>query len=156
FPQLRWHRGLFALCNCDACIYRGLFLYYKIRREVYMMKQYLQKLMNGENITMVEMTEASRLLFDGKVTESEAGAFLGLLSLKGETADEITGLVQAIREKSPAIFTVEGSVIDNCGTGGDRSGSFNISTTSAFVIAGAGITVAKHGNRSVSSKTGSA
>lgn len=121
-----------------------------------MMKQYLQKLMNGENLTMEEMTEASRLLFDGKVTESEAGAFLGLLSLKGETADEITGLVQAIREKSPAIFTVEGSVIDNCGTGGDRSGSFNISTTSAFVIAGAGITVAKHGNRSVSSKTGSA
>ncbi|MBS4205328.1 anthranilate phosphoribosyltransferase [Lederbergia citrea] len=120
------------------------------------MKPYLQKLMAGENLSMDEMTEAARLLFTGEASESECGALLGLLALKGETADEVAGLVNAIRERSPATLSVPGSVMDNCGTGGDGSHSFNISTTSAFVIAGAGITVAKHGNRSVSSKTGSA
>ncbi|WP_062106628.1 anthranilate phosphoribosyltransferase [Bacillus niameyensis] len=120
------------------------------------MKPYLQKLMGGGHLSTEEMKEAGRILFAGQASESESGALLGLLALKGETADEIAGLVQAIREKSPAILSVQGSVIDNCGTGGDGSSSFNISTTSAFVIAGAGIKVAKHGNRSVSSQTGSA
>ncbi|MBS4197215.1 anthranilate phosphoribosyltransferase [Lederbergia citri] len=120
------------------------------------MKLYLQKLMNGEHLTMNEMTDAARKLFSGEISESEAGALLGLLALKGETADEIAGLVHALREKSPAILSLKDSVMDNCGTGGDGSSSFNISTTSAFVIAGAGIKVAKHGNRSVSSQTGSA
>lgn len=120
------------------------------------MKDYLQKLMDGQSLTMEEMVSAATLLFNGEVSDSEAGAFLGLLALKGETAEEIAGLVQAIRQKSPALLSLPRSVMDNCGTGGDRSGSFNISTTSAFVIAGAGITVAKHGNRSVSSQTGSA
>ncbi|MBS4206499.1 anthranilate phosphoribosyltransferase [Bacillus sp. FJAT-50079] len=120
------------------------------------MKPYLQKLMVGEDLTMEEMTEAARLLFTGEATESEAGALLGLLALKGETAGEVTGLVNAIRERSVPIATMQGSIMDNCGTGGDGSKSFNISTTSAFVIAGAGITVAKHGNRSISSQTGSA
>lgn len=120
------------------------------------MKLYLQKLMAGEDLTLDEMRDAARLLFTEKTSESEAGALLGLLALKGETVEEITGLVHAIRENSPAVLRLEGSVMDNCGTGGDQSHSFNISTTSAFVIAGAGITVAKHGNRSVSSKTGSA
>lgn len=112
--------------------------------------------MAGENLSLEEMKEAARLLFNGEASESESGALLGLLALKGETADEIAGLVHAIREKSPAILSTQGSVMDNCGTGGDGSSSFNISTTSAFVIAGAGIKVAKHGNRSVSSQTGSA
>ncbi|GIN56992.1 anthranilate phosphoribosyltransferase [Lederbergia ruris] len=120
------------------------------------MKTYLQKLMAGKSLTIEEMYKAGRLLFEGEATESESGALLGLLALKGETADEIAGLVQAIREKSPASLHVKHSVIDNCGTGGDGSSSFNISTTSAFVIAGTGIKVAKHGNRSVSSQTGSA
>lgn len=120
------------------------------------MKFYLQRLMAGENLSMQEMTEAGRLLFGGKASDSEAGALLGLLALKGETADEIAGLVNAIREQSPALLTTNKSVMDNCGTGGDGSKSFNISTASAFVIAGAGITIAKHGNRSVSSQTGSA
>ena len=95
-------------------------------------------------------------MFEGNVSESEAGALLGLLALKGETADEIAGLVNAIRENRLQHSMIQGSVMDNCGTGGDRLRSFNISTTSAFVIAGAGITVAKPGNRSVSSQTGSA
>lgn len=120
------------------------------------MKDQLQKLMAGENLSIDEMKEAAALLFTGKASDSEAGALLGLLALKGETADEIAGLVQAIREKSVPVKSVAGSIMDNCGTGGDGSKSFNISTTSAFVIAGAGIKVAKHGNRSVSSQTGSA
>ncbi|CAM4075580.1 anthranilate phosphoribosyltransferase [Lederbergia lenta] len=120
------------------------------------MKLYLQKLMAGESLTLEEMTEAARKLFAGEASESESGALLGLLALKGETAEEIAGLVKAIRERSTAISGIQGSVTDNCGTGGDGSKSFNISTTSAFVIAGAGITIAKHGNRSVSSQTGSA
>ena len=121
-----------------------------------MMKFHLQKLMAGENLNIDEMTEAAGCLFSGEASESEAGALLGLLALKGETADEIAGLVQAIRERSVPIQKVRGSVMDNCGTGGDGSRSFNISTASAFVIAGAGIKIAKHGNRSVSSQTGSA
>lgn len=120
------------------------------------MKPYLQKLMAGENLSIDEMREAAGKLFTGEASESEAGALLGLLALKGETAEEIAGLVSAIRERSTAIGGIQGSVMDNCGTGGDGSKSFNISTTSAFVIAGAGITIAKHGNRSVSSLTGSA
>lgn len=120
------------------------------------MKTYLQKLMAGENLSVDEMTAAARMLFSGEATDSEAGALLGLLALKGETANEIAGLVRAIRERSLPIQQITGSVMDNCGTGGDGSKSFNISTTSAFVIAGTGVKVAKHGNRSVSSQTGSA
>jgi anthranilate phosphoribosyltransferase len=120
------------------------------------MKPYLQKLMAGEDLSFDEMAAAAGMLFSGEATDSEAGALLGLLALKGETADEIAGLVQAIRERSVPLQKITGSVMDNCGTGGDGSHSFNISTASAFVIAGAGVKVAKHGNRSVSSQTGSA
>lgn len=120
------------------------------------MKRYLEKLIKHENLTLAEMEAAARLLFQESTTDIEIGAFLTALRGKGETADEITAIVQVIREKSLTIPEVIPDVIDNCGTGGDGSHSFNISTTSAFVIAGSGITVAKHGNRSISSKTGSA
>jgi anthranilate phosphoribosyltransferase len=120
------------------------------------MQQFLEKLLYRENLPFDEMVSASRNLFSEETTDSEMGAFLAALKLKGETPDEIAGLVEAIREKSVPIRHTGMSVMDNCGTGGDRSLSFNISTTSAFVIAGAGIKVAKHGNRSVSSRTGSA
>ncbi|MEK3889583.1 anthranilate phosphoribosyltransferase [Bacillus sp. FSL K6-3431] len=120
------------------------------------MKAYLQKLMVGENLSKDEMIQVARKLFTGDTSESESGALLGLLALKGETAEEIAGLVHAIRERSTPISGIHRNVTDNCGTGGDGSKSFNISTASAFVIAGAGITIAKHGNRSVSSQTGSA
>lgn len=90
------------------------------------------------------------------MTDSEIAAFLIGLKTKGETVEEIVGLVQAVREKSLTFSKKVANVMDNCGTGGDGSKSFNVSTTSAFVIAGAGIPVAKHGNRSISSKTGSA
>lgn len=120
------------------------------------MRIYLSKLMKGEHLTVDEMIACSDKIFSGEATESEVGALLGLLALKGETAEEITGLVQSIRARSIPFAQLEGNIMDNCGTGGDGSKSFNVSTTSAFVIAGAGITVAKHGNRSVSSQTGSA
>lgn len=120
------------------------------------MKAYLEKMMDQQNLTYEEMTNAADYLFTEDVSESEMGAFLAALKVKGETAEEIAGLVQVIREKSILIGSSVGPVMDNCGTGGDGSQSFNISTTSAFVIAGAGIKIAKHGNRSVSSRTGSA
>ncbi|WP_087974447.1 anthranilate phosphoribosyltransferase [Oceanobacillus rekensis] len=120
------------------------------------MKQYLKKVINGENLTVEEMKAATNYCFTDEVTESQIAALLTALQAKGETADEITGLVEVIREKSSFQTIPIPGAIDNCGTGGDQSNSFNISTTSAFVMAGAGITVAKHGNRSISSKTGSA
>jgi len=120
------------------------------------MRQYLEKVTDRQDLTLVEMEEAARVMFTEETSETEIGAFLTALKVKGETADEIAGLVNVIREKSLTIPKEIPGVMDNCGTGGDGSQSFNISTTSAFVIAGAGITVAKHGNRSISSKTGSA
>lgn len=120
------------------------------------MREYLQKLSENKSLSQVEMKDAVRKLFSEEVTDSEIAAFLIGLKTKGETVEEIVGLVQAVREKSLTFSKKVANVMDNCGTGGDGSKSFNVSTTSAFVIAGAGIPVAKHGNRSISSKTGSA
>ncbi|AUJ23777.1 anthranilate phosphoribosyltransferase [Virgibacillus dokdonensis] len=120
------------------------------------MKMYLEKLMQGKNLTMEEMKTAALSCLHNNVTESQIAALLTALQVKGETAEEVSGLAEAIRAQSPFHLELKKSVLDNCGTGGDMSGSFNISTTSAFVIAGAGVTVAKHGNRSISSRTGSA
>ncbi|MBA4537152.1 anthranilate phosphoribosyltransferase [Bacillus aquiflavi] len=118
------------------------------------MKEYLEKLAKNETFSEAEMQLAVKSLLENEITDSEIAAFLFGLKLKGETIDEITGIVSALREKAPS-FSAPAGTMDNCGTGGDGSQSFNVSTTSAFVIAGAGIPVAKHGNRSVSSKTGS-
>ncbi|MEH7391248.1 anthranilate phosphoribosyltransferase [Bacillus sp. JJ1474] len=120
------------------------------------MKSILQKISNGDSLTEQEITEATELLFTEDITDSEIAGLLIGLKTKGETVEEIAGLAKALRGKSLTFNTRIPNVMDNCGTGGDGSKSFNISTTSAFVLAGAGIPVAKHGNRSVSSKTGSA
>lgn len=120
------------------------------------MKYYLEKLMNRENLSQDEMKNATNHCFTEGITDTEIAAFLTALRSKGETSDEIAGIVDVIRSQSPLTSIQLPNVMDNCGTGGDKSYSFNISTTAAFVIAGAGITVAKHGNRSISSKTGSA
>ena len=120
------------------------------------MKHYLERLIERKSLMENEMEEAIQDMFTKEITDSEIAAFLTGLKSKGETAEEVTGLVKAIRKHSLSFTKKIPNVLDNCGTGGDGSKSFNISTTSAFVIAGAGITVAKHGNRSVSSKTGSA
>lgn len=120
------------------------------------MRQYLEKVAEGQNLTAEEMRRAAQTLFSDEVTDSEIGAFLMGLKSKGETAVEIASLAKVMREQAMTVETNASNVMDNCGTGGDGSQSFNISTTSAFVLAGAGVKVAKHGNRSISSKTGSA
>lgn len=120
------------------------------------MRTYLQRLSEGESLSQNEMQEAMEQLFSPETTDSEIAAFLMCLKTKGETTEEIVGLVNVLREKALPFSLKIPNVMDNCGTGGDGSKSFNISTTSAFVLAGAGIPVAKHGSRSVSSKTGSA
>ncbi|RIU91893.1 anthranilate phosphoribosyltransferase [Oceanobacillus picturae] len=120
------------------------------------MKQYLEKLINQENLTTEEIQGLMTSCINGGVSESEIASFLTALRVKGETPEEIAGMVEVIRSHSTFNGTRITNVMDNCGTGGDQSNSFNISTTAAFVIAGAGIPVAKHGNRSISSKTGSA
>ncbi|MEW4218668.1 anthranilate phosphoribosyltransferase [Rossellomorea marisflavi] len=120
------------------------------------MKHVLNKLSDGHSLGREEMREAVREMLQEGTTESEIACFLTLLRIKGETVDEITALVEVLREQAMPVRKLEQGVMDNCGTGGDRSQSFNISTTSAFVLAGAGVKVAKHGNRSITSRTGSA
>jgi anthranilate phosphoribosyltransferase len=120
------------------------------------MRQFLEHLSNQRSFSEEEMKQAVKHLFTDEVTDSELAAFLIGLKMKGETIEEIIGLVHVLRELAIPFDKPLQNVMDNCGTGGDGSKSFNISTTSAFVIAGAGIPIAKHGNRSISSKTGSA
>ncbi len=120
------------------------------------MKKHLEKLMNREDLSIQETEEAVSLCFESNITDTEMAAFLTALKVKGETSDEMTGIVNTIRSYSDYQSIDFPKIMDNCGTGGDQSYSFNISTTAAFVIAGAGVKIAKHGNRSISSKTGSA
>jgi anthranilate phosphoribosyltransferase len=110
-----------------------------------------------ENIDLseAEMAECMTDIMEGKATDAQIGAFLVALRIKGETVEEITGAARVMRDKAMKIEAPEG-VIDTCGTGGDMSGTFNISTTTALVVAAAGVPVAKHGNRSISSQSGSA
>ena len=120
------------------------------------MRDYLEKLMQANDLTMDEIGHVTNLCLTEDIPDTQIAAFLTALRIKGETPEEIAGIAQVIREQSVMNDIQLANVMDNCGTGGDRSNSFNISTTSAFVLAGAGIPVAKHGNRSVSSTTGSA
>ena len=115
----------------------------------------------GRDLSEAAMYQVMQSIMSGEATAAQIGAFITALRIKGETVGEITGAVRVMREKATRIDTgidtaTGGIIIDTCGTGGDGSGTFNVSTTSAFVVAGAGGIVAKHGNRSVSSKCGSA
>jgi len=103
-----------------------------------------------------EMAEVMQLLMEGKATDAQIGAFLIGLRMKGETVEEITAAVSVMRELATPVKVDLPHLVDTCGTGGDGASTFNISTTSAFVVAAAGGHVAKHGNRSISSKSGSA
>ena len=120
--------------------------------------QYLLKAVNRENLTAKEAQSAMESVLTGQVTDAQIAGLLVALRMKGETAEEITGFARAMRAKAAAVNHGLGSetVLDTCGTGGDCADTFNISTVTAFVVAGAGVRVAKHGNRSVSSQCGSA
>ena len=119
------------------------------------MKQILEQLLNQHNLTRDEAYNIMLSIMSGEYDDAQIAGFLMALRAKGETVDEIAGFAQAMREKMLTI-QLETTAIDMCGTGGDALGTFNISTAATFVIAGAGVHVAKHGNRSMTSKSGSA
>jgi anthranilate phosphoribosyltransferase len=122
-----------------------------------MIREGIQKLIDGANLTFGESQEIMREVMSGKATNAQIAAFLTALRLKGETVEERVASAAVMREHCRRIHPrVEGRLVDTCGTGGDKIKTFNISTTAAFVVAGAGVAIAKHGNRSVTSKSGSA
>ena len=121
-----------------------------------MIKDAIAKLADRASLTEQEAESVMLEIMDGAATPAQIAAYLMGLRLKGETVEEIAGSVRAMRAKAVRISVGDPLVVDTCGTGGDGAHTFNISTTTAFVVAGAGLTVAKHGNRSVSSKSGSA
>ncbi len=116
----------------------------------------IAKVIEGADLSRGEMADAMNQIMSGAATDAQIGAFLIALRVKGERVDEIAGAASVMREKATPIATKHDVIVDTCGTGGDHSGTFNISTTAAFVAAGAGLCVAKHGNRSVTSQSGSA
>jgi anthranilate phosphoribosyltransferase len=120
------------------------------------MKTVLQKLIARQNLSEIEAGEAFDLIMNGEATQAQLGAFLVALRLKGETIEELAGASRSMRRHAVFVDPRGKPVVDTCGTGGDSLGTFNISTTAAFVVAGAGVPVAKHGNRSITSKCGSA
>ena len=135
-----------------------------------MLKEAIYKLVTRQDLTEAEMTRAMEAIMEGSATEAQIGAFITALRMKGETVTEITAAAKVMRAKATRIpigdhlvdldrdeINVDReTVVDTCGTGGDATQTFNVSTTTAFVVAGAGLKVAKHGNRAVSSRCGSA
>ena len=121
-----------------------------------MIKEAISKIVKNQDLTEVEMMEVMNEIMTGAASPGQIGAFITALRIKGETVAEITGAARVMREKATKIDVKGKKVVDTCGTGGDKTMTFNISTAAAFVAAGAGLTVAKHGNRSVSSRSGSA
>ena len=120
-----------------------------------MIREAIHLLVQSIHLSEAEMAECMKEIMEGRATEAQVAAFLTALRIKGETVEEITGAARIMREKAATIKAPEG-VLDTCGTGGDMAHTFNISTAAAVVTAAAGVPVAKHGNRSVSSKSGSA
>ena len=121
-----------------------------------MLTKYLNKVLARRDLTPAEMEEAFRVITGGEVAHSQIGAFLAALRMKGESCAELVGAARMLRRAAAFIDCGGREVVDVVGTGGDGSDSFNISTASAFVAAGAGVTVAKHGNRAASSQCGTA
>ncbi|WP_372680124.1 anthranilate phosphoribosyltransferase [Desulfosarcina sp.] len=121
-----------------------------------MFKDHLATIISRTDLNQSQMAEMMSEIFDGQTTDAQVGAMMAALATKGETVEELAGAARAMRKKAHRIQAAAMPVVDTCGTGGDGLKTFNISTTTAFVVAGCGVTVAKHGNRSVSSKCGSA
>ena len=119
-------------------------------------REAIDKLVNRVNLSEAETIDVMNQIMTGEATPLQVAAFLTALRMKGESVEEITGAARVMREKAHRVNVGSKTVLDTCGTGGDQKGTFNISTTAAFVLAGAGVNVAKHGNRSVSSQSGSA
>jgi len=115
----------------------------------------VRKVASGETLSQDETADAFALMMSGAATEAQIGALLMGMRVRGETIEEIAGAARAMRAKAVKVKAPKGA-IDTCGTGGDAKGTFNISTCAAFVVAGAGVPVAKHGNKSISSRSGSA
>ena len=120
-----------------------------------MIQEAIQILVKGESITSELAAKTMKQIMEGDATPAQFGAFVTALRIKGETVEEVVGMAQVMREKSLSV-KFDGPLVDTCGTGGDGHGTFNVSTTAAFVVAGTGITVAKHGNRAMSGTCGSA
>ena len=119
------------------------------------MNEMLQKLIRHQHLTVDESRHAMTMIMEGAATPVLMGAYLTALAMKGPTSGEITGAAMVMREKATRIDAGGKTVVDTCGTGGDHSGTFNISTAAAIVAAGAGVAVAKHGNRGATSRSGS-
>lgn len=120
-----------------------------------MIREAIETLVAGRSLLQEEAAAVMEEIMTGEATPAQIGGFLVALRMKGETVDEVAGLAQVMREKALHV-DFQGPMVDTCGTGGDGAGTFNVSTAAAFVTAGAGLTVAKHGNRAASSKCGSA
>ena len=122
-----------------------------------MIREGIQKLIESTDLTFEESSEIMREVMSGKATNSQIAAFLTALRMKGESVEELIAFTSVMRSNCCTIHPqVKGRLVDTCGTGGDKVKTFNVSTAAAFVIAGAGVSVAKHGNRAVTSKSGSA
>lgn len=121
-----------------------------------MIQEAIQQLVEGQHLTQEQAYETLAEVMRGEATEAQIGALLVALRIIGEAPAEVAGFAQAMRNHARPVATCHPCVVDTCGTGGDALGTFNISTTAAFVVAGAGVPVAKHGNRAVSSQCGSA
>lgn len=121
-----------------------------------MFKELLNKIIHRENLNENEMSAMMMEIFSGNTTDAQIGAFMGALATKGESFEELAGAATAMRRKALRIETMAPTIVDIVGTGGDGAKTFNISTTTTFVVAACGVTVAKHGNRAVSSQCGSA
>ncbi len=121
-----------------------------------MIKEAIEKAVSKVDLNEAEMMAVMEEIMEGQATPAQIGSFITALRMKGETVEEVTGAARIMRQKATHVNACATTVVDTCGTGGDRLNTFNISTTAAFVVAAAGITVAKHGNRAVSSGCGSA
>ncbi len=120
------------------------------------MKTAIRKVVSGRHLAEEEAVAVMEQIMKGEASPAQIASLLTAMHLKGETVEEITGFARVMRHLSTTVKSKHPVLVDTCGTGGDGSGTFNISTTAAFVVAGAGMPVAKHGNRSVSSRSGSA